>query len=345
MMEKRKQRGTRRQGEPEKLVPLPPEVCQVSANGNRCENIGLWLDRFLPVNSQTWELTQDAKRRKRIMQLAQQSYLQDYLREYVDALKQRHEAMLQWFERQGFVVKRIKAKPVWRFVVGLGAAHVLETSITLHRLFGLPIIPGSALKGVARAYALFELAQQLGVPILSPAEATKMEANKKPTPLAEFEALLLNLEDENQQSKLYNQLLKNQSLPQDAQIRSLSLEKLREKCRPFVEVFGTTKRAGGVIFLDAIPTKTPKFQLDIMNPHYPNYYRTKGETPPADWESPNPVFFLAVSDTPYLFAIAARTESDDLLGLAEKWLKRALSELGVGAKTSSDYGYWEVREP
>ncbi|MDK2795310.1 MAG: CRISPR-associated protein Cmr6 [Archaeoglobaceae archaeon] len=339
MMEKRKQRGTRRQGEPEKLVPLPREVIQVSANGNLCDNIGLWLDRFLPVNSRTWELTQDAKRRKRIMQLAQEPYLQ----EYVDALKQRHEAMLQWFERQGFVMKRIEAKPFWRFVVGLGAAHVLETSITLHRLFGLPIIPGSALKGAARAYALFELAQELGIPMFSPAEAAKMEANKKPTPLAEFEALLLNLEDENQQSKLHKQLLKNQSLPQDAQIRSLSLEEFKEKCRPFVKVFGTTKQAGGVIFLDAIPTETPKFQLDIMNPHYPNYYRTKGETPPADWESPNPVFFLTVSETPYLFAIAARTkQADDLLDDAERWLKSALSDLGIGAKTSADYGYWEV---
>ena len=61
--------------------------------------------------------------------------------------------MLKWCERRVFLVKRMKAQPIWRFVVGLGAAHVLETGITLHRLFGLPIVPGSALKGAARAYA------------------------------------------------------------------------------------------------------------------------------------------------------------------------------------------------
>jgi CRISPR-associated protein Cmr6 len=158
----------------------------------------------------------------------------------------------------------------------LGAAHVLETGITLHRLFGLPIIPGSALKGAAKAYA---------------------------------------------------QLVEGRT-DDDPEL---------------VAVFGTTEQAGSVIFFDAIPLEVPKFQLDIMNPHYPNYYREQGGKPPADWESPSPVFFLTVHATPYLFAIAARSEQGNrLLDLAEKWLKGALADLGIGAKTSADYGYWQV---
>lgn len=39
-----------------------------------------------------------------------------------------------------------------RLIVGLGAESVRETGITLHRLYGVPIIPGSALKGLARHY-------------------------------------------------------------------------------------------------------------------------------------------------------------------------------------------------
>ncbi len=115
-----------------------------------------------------------------------------------------------------------------------------------------------------------------------------------------------------------------------------------------VAVFGTTEQAGCVIFFDAIPLEVPKFQLDIMNPHYPNYYDNRGVSsqkpaPPADWDSPRPVFFLTVSETPYLFAIAARSEQGNrLLDLAEKWLKGALRELGIGAKTSADYGYWQI---
>lgn len=37
-------------------------------------------------------------------------------------------------------------------VVGLGAESVLETSLTLHHIYGTPLIPGSALKGLARHY-------------------------------------------------------------------------------------------------------------------------------------------------------------------------------------------------
>jgi CRISPR-associated protein Cmr6 len=86
----------------------------------------------------------------------------------------------------------------------------------------------------------------------------------------------------------------------------------------------------------------PKFQLDIMNPHYPNYYKPE-KNPPADWESPNPVFFLTVTETHYRFAIAARSEQGNrLLDLAEQWLKGALADLGIGAKTSADYGYWAI---
>ena len=275
------QRQPQQRQEQTPILPLPAEVRQVAGNGNCCDNIGLWLDRFLTVNLQNWELTQDAKHRQHLMQLTRQPTWQSRVREQLNALQKRYEAMLKWYEQRGFAVKRIQAQPVWRFVVGLGAAHVLETGITLHRLFGLPIIPGSALKGVARAYA-------------------RLVEGK----------------------------------PEDAP--------------ELIAVFGTTEQAGSVIFFDAIPLEVPKFQLDIMNPHYPQYYDKRGGTskepaPPADWDSPRPVFFLTVTETPYRFAIAARSEQGNhLLDLAESWLKGALMELGIGAKTSADYGFWDV---
>lgn len=40
-----------------------------------------------------------------------------------------------------------------RMIVGLGDERVLETAITLHHTYGVPFIPGSALKGVAASYA------------------------------------------------------------------------------------------------------------------------------------------------------------------------------------------------
>ena len=41
---------------------------------------------------------------------------------------------------------------VGRLIVGLGTENVLETGLTLHHTYGVPIIPGSALKGLASHY-------------------------------------------------------------------------------------------------------------------------------------------------------------------------------------------------
>lgn len=40
-----------------------------------------------------------------------------------------------------------------RLFLGLGGASPLETAVTLHHSYGVPLLPGSALKGLARAYA------------------------------------------------------------------------------------------------------------------------------------------------------------------------------------------------
>ncbi|HHV78300.1 MAG TPA: type III-B CRISPR module RAMP protein Cmr6 [Firmicutes bacterium] len=45
------------------------------------------------------------------------------------------------------------AATIGRMAVGLGNETVLETSVTLHRTFGVPYIPGSALKGTAARFA------------------------------------------------------------------------------------------------------------------------------------------------------------------------------------------------
>ena len=39
-----------------------------------------------------------------------------------------------------------------RLIVGLGSENILETGLRLHHTYGVPIIPGSALKGLASHY-------------------------------------------------------------------------------------------------------------------------------------------------------------------------------------------------
>ncbi len=373
--ENRRGRGQQQGAQPtlpppcEHLPKTLQQIWQQVWNDNRCKNLSLLIDRYAPWTKvgDEWNLRMRYRRGQREETAEGQSAKGLWLRDKTDetmihlpicpseridvgiftAVKQRHEALLQWYRQQGFEVRQFEAKPVWRFVVGLGAAHVLETDITLHRIFGLPIIPASGLKGAARAYALFKLADELGLPVLSPSEAKE----EKLTPLQKLESIatVFALEDDEQKwQEALDELLQDERLSSDATVRRLDLATLKEKLLPFVKVFGTTKQVGKIVFLDAVPLETPKFELDIMNPHFPQYYDKRGgdqnkPVPPADWDSPRPVFFLTVNKTPYSFAIAARTsDANDLLPTAEKWLKGALKELGVGAKTSADYGYWEV---
>jgi CRISPR-associated protein Cmr6 len=82
-------------------------------------------------------------------------------------------------------------------------------------------------------------------------------------------------------------------------------------------------------------------KLDIMNPHYPDYYG-KGK-PPADWQNPIPIHFLTVEETSFIFSISSTKQNSNLLSAADKWLKQALSGHGIGAKTSVGYGYFSIK--
>lgn len=52
-----------------------------------------------------------------------------------------------------------EAKVEGRMVVGVGGDSVWENHITLHRTYGVPVIPGSALKGLTARYARTRLAE------------------------------------------------------------------------------------------------------------------------------------------------------------------------------------------
>ncbi len=79
-----------------------------------------------------------------------------------------------------------------------------------------------------------------------------------------------------------------------------------------------------------------------MNVHYPDYYQ--GSKPPTDTQSPIPVSFLIVTKSPFNFFIGSselNTKSDKLKDKTIKdWLKDALTNHGIGAKTAVGYGYF-----
>ena len=111
--------------------------------------------------------------------------------------------------------------------------------------------------------------------------------------------------------------------------------------------------AGALRFLDVIPEVAGNsMSVDIMNPHYGDYYQAKKTTAypngatPHDASSPNPVFFLLVPPgSKFTFVVDCPREHHLPEALRNKWrdmigaaFTHAFDWLGFGAKTAVGYG-------
>ena len=125
---------------------------------------GLWLDKFIQG--------QDVRQHQR--DDAQDKFKQQLVDEVpvvavsqiTVASNQSLDLYTEFFWRWKASLKQLGAQMKClqvdgRLIIGLGAESVLETSVMLHRIYGLPYIPGSALKGLAAFYARQELDPEL----------------------------------------------------------------------------------------------------------------------------------------------------------------------------------------
>lgn len=105
---------------------------------------GLLLSRFLriPVQDEEKEHPEERLNLFRAVQTAQQSTELQQLYQLAFTRRQQalQDATQTWVTVHG------------RIIIGLGEESVLETGITLHHTYGVPILPGSALKGLAAHY-------------------------------------------------------------------------------------------------------------------------------------------------------------------------------------------------
>ncbi|MBN1182388.1 MAG: type III-B CRISPR module RAMP protein Cmr6 [Bacteroidales bacterium] len=210
-----------------------------------------------------------------------------------DVIKEIHNKHIKIANKLVFGSKPIPLSIDWRMIIGLGSASVYETGMTLHHIYGIPYIPGQAVKGVLRNYIL----------------------NEKFSPNGE----------------------------------QAHAEERAENDPDFVKIFGSQKSAGHVIFFDAFPSTTPNIKPDVMTVHYKEYY--SNGLPPGDYYNPNPIFFLTVEKTKFEFCIGVKKKHQEetvsidkpnqsLLDFTGEYLKEALTEQGIGAKTAVGYGYF-----
>jgi CRISPR type III-B/RAMP module RAMP protein Cmr6 len=271
---------------------LPPYASHMlnESQQNQQTHLGLLLDKYIPAIAIDKE--EDKTGEEKEQKLTKGSWLREIASSYHPDTRLIEASLARWKSYVSALHGQVfQAKTHWRLIVGLGSNTALETGLTLHPLYGLPIIPGSALKGLTRAYAA--------------TEDTRMYLpNGKPS-------------------------LKIETDPEDIQ-------------RIFGGEINKEEHAGRVIFFDAIVTNKFSLTLDIMNPHYSNYYG-KGDAPSND-QNPIPVPFLTISNATFQFAVAPRNHLDlkhqKAALQAKDWLKDALRDYGVGSKTSADYGYF-----
>ena len=85
------------------------------------------------------------------------------IKKFSDLFKKRIDIQKENLKNQQYeiILDDCQLKTASRLVVGLGAGHVLETSLTLHHIFGIPYIPASALKGVVRMVSFWKIAEKL----------------------------------------------------------------------------------------------------------------------------------------------------------------------------------------
>lgn len=320
--------------------PLPKDTVEM-LNYGIGHNTGLALDKFRQTG-EGWKITDVSKKRADIPQP---------VATLINNAIKRHKEMLK--SLTGQPKPYFEAITDYRLVVGFGAEHVLETNLYLHRIYGFPLIPGSAVKGVTRAYAFWQIARQLELTAAEQGEIKRRENHdpKIKTPLTLLDELLADGAAEGLSAEELKQLRERQEkliakLKEDELWRALPNVKQQldftawqNLAANFYRVFGTTKKKGQVTFFDAYPTQSPSLEPDILNPHFGDYYGSKDKTkPPADYGRPIPSFFLTVAkNSRFLFAVASR--DNDLANKATEWLKGGLTELGIGSKTSAGYGF------
>ncbi|SRR5579883_420022 len=259
------------------IYPLPIDTQQKFEQRTQCSNLSLLLDRYIgyKLERQDWKF-QEEQKAELFRAIAREFQFSPHL---IQHYYQRWQAMTKTLPH----VEHFTASPEWRMVIGLGQTSILETSMSVDRITGIPLIPGSALKGLAASYAM-----------LCALETTnRAEAENNPN---------------------------------------------------FKDIFGSQKESGKVIFLDAVLTKEPQLEPDIMNNHYQEYYSDKnGNIAPTPYQNPVPVYFLTLGNkSEFAFAVASRDQQSnakELVNQAKSWLQKGLSELGIGAKTAAGYGY------
>jgi CRISPR-associated protein Cmr6 len=268
----------------------------MAARGKVDSHPGLLLQRFQYKSSTGDE--KDPNEKQDVLQAAIQAAQNEQVR---NLYKLAYERWIIELKQQPFV-QSLVLQVVGRLIVGLGSENVLETGITLHHTYGMPIIPGSALKGLAAHYC------------------DRVWGERENTNASEEARKYRDARRENRQAPVERQ----------GDYHNVMFGSTEEGgCITFHDAW----------FVPG-SSETP-LVLDVMTPHHTGWNDTKHPTPPTDFDSPVPVPFVSATGK-FHVAVSwcgpANTCAGNWTHRAFELVCDALCDWGVGGKTSSGYG-------
>jgi len=272
---------------------LPANTQKVFAspkNNCNCSNLSLLLDRYFGYENNK----EKAKSEKADFF---KSIKTPFNQKLVEANYLRWQEQIKFFPHH----QHFTASPEWRMVVGLGQTSIVETSITLDRITGIPIIPGSALKGLAASYALLcilKKTDRLDEVEKEYQKLLKEELNELPENYWEF-IKIFGYQGEIGQVIFFN-----------------AIPIVAPKLEP--DIMNNH-------YPDYYSDTTGRIQpTPYQNPN-PVYFLTLGRQSQF-------AFAVAGRDN--------ESNTIAWVVQAKNWLQAGLSELGIGAKTAAGYGYF-----
>lgn len=211
-----------------------------------------------------------------------------------------------------------------RLLIGHGNSSATGMGITVHHTWGVPVIPGSALKGLVAHYIDAVYGPDDTAVATPPWEPTNGDR-------AAFQGLTWRgRRIQRGPGSTYRSIFGSPEAEED------------DVARRHEYPAGASK--GLVVFHDAlyVPWSAGRapFACDVLTVHQKEYYDTTGATWPNDYDEPNPVSFVTVQ--PRAKFLLALSGPPDWTRLVSKLLADALHDWGIGGKTSAGYGIGEV---
>jgi CRISPR type III-B/RAMP module RAMP protein Cmr6 len=299
-------------------------------NAEKCESRSLFMDRFAQPEAR------DTERKRWFELLAGKKPVLIRRREISAGAKQRP----------------LYAQIQSRLMVNMAGGVMENAGLCLDR-FGLPHIPGSAVKGCARRMAIQHLLES--------------EGSEKKVELLFQIALAFGWGDTDWKAgrrpgRAGESWRGVRRLAAEGLLNKLGVEDRRHPEEVWEDL---PNFAGSVSFLPAHPIDVAgaslalrppalgMLELDVVTCHHPDYYSMKKNLagklvmPTAlDTEDPNPVIFPTVAaGHVFLFEmIPLRKCTQSQIGQARQWLSNGLSIFGLGAKTAAGYGWFDCSE-